>query len=119
VPTIFLTLKAVPYGLGSLPREQVDHDGWEQPTLEHWNVRQVSDPFLIWFSGIKFSLELVLVNRVRVIGVSGFLNDTFAFALETEFVHDASDSRTAARFVVFAWYTREHERRFCGLFCHA
>jgi hypothetical protein len=78
-----LTLKAAPCGLGSLPREQIDHDGQEQPTLERWNVRQISHPFLIGFFSVEFALELVLGNRVGVLGVGGFLlDDAFAFALE-------------------------------------
>jgi hypothetical protein len=96
-PTIFLTPKAAPDGLGSLSREQVDHDCQEQPTLECWNVRQVSHPFLIWFLGVEFMLELILGNGVGVFGVGGFLfHGAFAFALQPQLTHDASDSRTAA-----------------------
>ena len=101
-PTIFLTPKAAPDGLGSLSREQVDHDCEKQPALERWNVRQISHPCLIGFFSIEFPLELILGNRVGVLGVSGFLfYCAFAFALEPKFTHDACDSRTTAWFVLF------------------
>lgn len=48
------------------------------------------------------TLELVLGDLERVIGVRGFPpDDAFAFALKSKFTHDPSHSRTTATYILF------------------